>query len=265
MRVFAGPNGSGKSMMYKQVRTTVVDDRPVNLGSYLNPDDIAKTLKDTGELDLKNAFGIERNRASLIRFAHSSGLLRGGFDAATMNAGHRFNGSLFTLLRPDLNEHFAQLITAFLCDLLIRRKQQFSFETVFSHPSKLELLQRAAANGFKVYLYFIATNSAEINKARVKIRVREGGHDVPADRIEKRYYLSLDQLLPALDACYHAFIFDNSDTEPLMFAEMKKRPYGLSWAWVPSQIPDWFITHYLLASKKPLYEDVARKALETRK
>lgn len=264
MRIFAGPNGSGKSMMYQQVRTTQVEGRPINLGRYLNPDDIAKTLWGTGELDLKAAFGIERQRASLVRFASSSGLLRGPFNRAAMMEAHRFKGSRFVLLRRDLHEHFAQLITAFLCDLLIKRKHRFSFETVFSHPSKLKLMQQAAANGFKVYLYFIATNSVEINKERVKLRVAKGGHAVPSDRIEKRYHLSLGQLLPALDASYHAFLFDNSGTEPLMFAEMKRTVNGRTWAWSLDHIPDWFIKHYLLAAKNPIYEDVARQALAAR-
>jgi len=265
MRVFAGPNGSGKSMMYRQVRSARVEGRSINLGNYLNPDEIAKSLRENGVLDLKADLGIERQRASLIRFATNSGLLRGQFDRATMVEAHRFKGSRFVLLRPDLHEHFAQLITAFLCDLLVKRKQRFSFETVFSHPSKLELMRRAAANGFKVYLYFIATNSVEINKERVKLRVAKGGHDVPSDRIGKRYHLSLKQLLPAVDACYHAFLFDNSGTEPLMFAEMKRNVNGRTWAWSLGHIPDWFITHYLLAAKNPIYEDVARQALEARK
>lgn len=265
LRVFAGPNGSGKSMMYDQVKDTLVDGRTINLGTYLNPDILAKTLGKTGQLDLQAQFGFTTRRTSLVRFARSSGLLRQGFQEAVMQSGHQFNGSVFTLLNPGLNEHFAQLITAFLCDQLIRRKQRFSFETVFSHPSKLELMRRAAARGFKVYLYFIATNSVEINKERVKLRVAKGGHDVPSDRIGKRYQLSLGQLLPALNSCYHAFLFDNSGTEPLMFAEMKRNANGRTWAWSLGHIPDWFITHYLLAAKNPIYEDVARQALAARK
>lgn len=61
--------------------------------------------------------------------------------------------------------------------LLLRRR--FSFETVFSHPSNLEIMQEAVAQGYKVYLYYVSTEDPEINKYRVNLRVTQGGHSVP--------------------------------------------------------------------------------------
>lgn len=166
---------------------------------------------------------------------------------------------------PQHVEAFAQLLTAYLCEELLRRRKKFSFETVFSHRSKVELMARANKLGYKVYLYFIATNSAEMNVDRVRTRVQQDGHDVPVASIKKRYDLSLQQLLPAIDLCYHAFVFDNTGPEAVMFAEMKRFPEYRSWAWVDHGIPDWFIRSYLLASKDAVYMDVARIALEARK
>ncbi|WKZ64877.1 MAG: hypothetical protein QY325_08860 [Flavobacteriales bacterium] len=45
LRVFAGPNGSGKSIMKQQVMRTEVSGRPVNLGVYVNADEIAAILR----------------------------------------------------------------------------------------------------------------------------------------------------------------------------------------------------------------------------
>lgn len=67
LRVFAGPNGSGKSMMYDQVKDTLVDGRTINLGTYLNPDILAKALGSTGQLDLQAQFGFTTRRTSLVR------------------------------------------------------------------------------------------------------------------------------------------------------------------------------------------------------
>lgn len=266
LRVFAGPNGSGKSTMYKTVKETVVNGRSVDLGVYLNPDDIAHELRTTGQLDLLKAYGVRPSgRLALYHFAKRAGLLRGTFDANAIRSGCRLMGARFILKTPVHVEAFAQLLTAYLCEELLRNRKKFSFETVFSHPSKVDLMARARKRGYKVYLYFIATNSAELNIDRVRTRVEQGGHDVPVASIQKRYGLSLQQLLPAIDLCYHAFVFDNTGPEAVMFAEMKRFPEHRSWAWVTDRIPDWFIRSYLMASKDPVYMDVARRALEARK
>jgi predicted ABC-type ATPase len=265
MRVFAGPNGSGKSTMYDQVRTTEVNGRLVDLGYYVNPDVIARELKTSGSLHLRKRYGLNRGDRSLVSFAKHSGLLRDSFDALTIRRGHRFKGTEFILKSPEFAEHFAQLLSAFIIDLLLRRKKKFSFETVFSHASKVDLMRRAKARGFKVYLYFIATNSSEINKDRVRTRVMQNGHDVPPELIEKRYGLSLAQIQPALEHCYHAFFFDNSGTDAVIFAEMKETALGRQWAWNTRAIPDWFIRSYLLPSGNPMFADVARIALAERK
>ncbi len=264
MRVFAGPNGSGKSTMYRQVKGTRINDRALDLGLYLNPDDIAAELRSKGSIDLYTNYKVRMEAASWQRFARGSGLLRGTFDLAMFKSTHRMKGDVLYLLAPELANEFAQLLTAYLCDLFLKRRKKFSFETVFSHPSKLALMRYAKGKGFKVYLYFIATNSPELNKDRVKLRVAQGGHDVRADLIEKRYGLALEQLLPALGLCYHGFVFDNSGAEPVMFAEVKETSVGRQWAWNTKAIPDWFITHYLLATGNPLFEDVARMVLEER-
>ncbi|MBK6627583.1 MAG: zeta toxin family protein [Flavobacteriales bacterium] len=208
--------------------------------------------------------------SSFLSFASRSGLLNRHFTRPRLVSEHRFAGSEFQLLRTRHLDHFAQLIAAYLCDRLVKQGIQFSFETVFSHSSKLALMRRAKVAGFKVYLYFIATNSAEINVDRVRIRVDGGGHHVPREKIVERFGRSLKQLLPAIDLCYHAFVFDNSTSfdgaspEPLLFAEMKQVGTGRSWAWDLRRMPDWFIRDYLIASRSPQYLDIARQALARR-
>jgi len=244
MRVFAGPNGSGKSTMYDQVKRTKVNGRSVDLGHYLNPDLIAKELRDKLSFDL-GSFDVDVDEVGFHRFAHAYGLLGKGLSQIEFSREHSFKGEVLQLRRTKFVDQYAQLVTAFLCEELIKHKRKFSFETVFSHASKLELMRKANEAGFKVYLYFIATKDPEINKDRVKTRVKKGGHSVPAERIESRYYRSLDQLLPAVHLAYHAFMFDNSGEEPVMFAEFKKAPeprwnFGFFGA-----VPYWFVEAYM--------------------
>lgn len=92
----------------------------------------------------------------------------------------------------------------------LEARTSFSFETVMSHPSKLDVLRTARLRGFRTVLYFVATESAELNVGRVRQRVALGGHDVPEDRIRARYVRTLKMLPQALRLADLAVLFDNS-------------------------------------------------------
>ena len=119
----------------------------------------------------------------------------------------------------------AQIIADYLRKKLLSGREKFSFETVFSHPSKLDIMRQAAEAGYKVYLYFVSTESPTINIFRVAARAEQGGHDVPPDKIKSRYYRSLDLLYEASQLVYQAYFFDNSKegADFSMFAHFKKR------------------------------------------
>jgi predicted ABC-type ATPase len=102
------------------------------------------------------------------------------------------------------------LIAEYLRNLLLEKGQTFSFETVMSHPSKLDMLKKAHNNGFKNYLYFISTESADINVRRVDERVKKGGHSVDEQKIRDRYVKSMDLVSEMIPYCHRSFFFDNS-------------------------------------------------------
>jgi len=52
--------------------------------------------------------------------------------------------------------------------------QTFTFETVMSGTDKLLFLQEAKQRGYRMYLYYIATDSVSINQERVADRVEKG-------------------------------------------------------------------------------------------
>lgn len=90
--------------------------------------------------------------------------------------------------------------------------RSFSFETVMSHPSKIETLRQAHERGFTTLLYFVATSNPQVNVERVGQRVALGGHDVPADRIVSRYQRTLALLPEAVAVADRCFLFDNTAT-----------------------------------------------------
>ena len=104
----------------------------------------------------------------------------------------------------------AQSIADFQRDTCLLRGESFSFETVMSHPSKVEIMIRAHDAGYDVTLYFIATSDPEINVRRVENRVSTGGHDVPHDRIRARYWRTLSLLPHAALVAGRTVVFDNS-------------------------------------------------------
>jgi predicted ABC-type ATPase len=151
--VFAGPNGSGKSSLTRELQA-----RGYELGSYINPDDIAAELSGSYEDRVR--------RAQAIADAHRAEA--------------------------------------------IESRKSFSFETVFSHSSKLDVLDQARLAGFDVLLFFVGLDDPLLNVERVSTRVQSGGHDVPADRIVARYHRTMTMLPDMIERIDRAWIFDNT-------------------------------------------------------
>lgn len=208
LRIFAGPNGSGKSVVIDLVRNTVVNGYPVDVGLYINADNIASALS-TDFFDFSD-YSISVSLGNLTAFAATSGLLKSTFDAQFLKKNLSIRNGMVRLKVKDKIDQVAQLIARYLRELLLESQKRFSFETVFSHPSNIEFMARAKEAGYKIYLYYVATESEEINVFRVENRVLSGGHAVPNDKIRSRYMRSLELLSETLPFVHQAFFFDNS-------------------------------------------------------
>jgi predicted ABC-type ATPase len=95
-------------------------------------------------------------------------------------------------------------------EALLSRHLSFGFETVGSHPSKVDFLKRAKDFGYTVTLLFVATENSEINLRRIKHRVAQGGHDVPAEKVKARYRRTLNLLPEYFSVADCASVWDNS-------------------------------------------------------
>lgn len=100
--------------------------------------------------------------------------------------------------------------------------KEFCFETVMSTDRNLNLLRRAKEKGYFIRCYYILTVDPHINIYRVKSRVEEGGHDVPEDKIVKRYERALKLVKEVVDVCDICHIYDNSEEEPFRIFKRRK-------------------------------------------
>ena len=100
---------------------------------------------------------------------------------------------------------------------LVENKADFTFETVLSTDRNLLLLQKAKENGYEIQCIYVLTCNADINIARVRGRVRDGGHDVPEEKIRSRYVKALELLPKIIDICDKILIYDNSVMPSLIF------------------------------------------------
>jgi predicted ABC-type ATPase len=92
----------------------------------------------------------------------------------------------------------------------LQQGRSFCFETVFSHPSKIDFVAQAKTIGYTIVLVFIHLDNPELNKARVKTRIATGGHSVPEDKIEARIPRTLTHIETALPLVDEGFLIDNS-------------------------------------------------------
>jgi len=208
MRVFAGPNGSGKSSIINEVKNAKVKGKPVDFGIYVNADDIAKDLRNNTFSFASYALKVTPSEFRDI--ALTSGLVNDDFTKAKFSGSYSLSNNKLKLKNKNADERLAQIVADFLRKRLIGERKKFSFETVFSHSSKLDIMKEAKEAGYKVYLYFVSTESPDINKYRVEVRVKNNGHDVNPEKIEQRYYRSLDLLYEAAQLAYQAYFIDNS-------------------------------------------------------
>jgi predicted ABC-type ATPase len=99
------------------------------------------------------------------------------------------------------------------CAELVTQQESFVWETVLSDPvgAKIAFLADAQTRGYTVLLCFIGLDRAAISDERVAMRVLQGGHDVPPEKVITRYPRSLANLRRAIATLKLVWVCDNSD------------------------------------------------------
>lgn len=123
---------------------------------------------------------------------------------------------------------------------MIGRGDGFITETVFSDPhgAKLDMLRAAAEAGFDVRLIYIGLDRPELSRKRVAQRVALGGHDVPTEKLVRRFAQSLENLKSAIGIVPAVRIYDNSSaTDPYRLLARFERGQLVHRA--PGRMPSW--------------------------
>ena len=235
LRIFAGPNGSGETTLFDSIKSSYFSTL-IFVNAYLLEEEFQKKK-------FLNLSDFDATNKDFESFCFQSGLfIKAGFSIESWNLVVRENVVVKnTALATIYNSYHFAIIADFIRYSLIKNKKSFSFETVFSHPSKLDLIDFAHRNNYKVYLYFIGTETPNMNLERVKDRVLKGGHLVGAEKIEKRYFLTMDLLIDMLKKVDETYLWDNSGLKHDFVGNIKKGILNLE----VLNVPNWVDTYIL--------------------
>jgi len=135
------------------------------------------------------------------------------FHAHLQPAALRFINTDVLARELDIVPYAAARIADALRREFVRRRESFVFETVFSDPvgDKVAFLKQAAESGYTVALCFIGIAGPEQSQSRVAMRVSQGGHDVPDEKLQSRFPRTMANLKAAIRELPHVLVFDNDD------------------------------------------------------
>ena len=140
IRVIAGPNGSGKTTLYQELK------KLVNLYDFINADEILKQLPKC-------------NGRFMLPFSLVPGELAETINSTTFpdsikelynNGENQGIGREVQFSSDSINSYSVAAFAEILRNAYLRRGINFTMETVFSHPSKLQFLEYAQELGFRV-------------------------------------------------------------------------------------------------------------------
>jgi predicted ABC-type ATPase len=136
-----------------------------------------------------------------------------GADCEFVNADLYEQSHLQHLSNPAERSQAARTWTDARRAKLLTQRHTFASETVFSHPSKVQLIAQAQQAGFVVALYVVALDDPQHLVRRVAQRVREGGHAVPTGKILTRYPRTLANLRQAVQLADVCYLYDSQDVQ----------------------------------------------------
>lgn len=152
----------------------------------------------------KTSFATEYlpNEASLPNFVNADLIAAGlsPFDpaVAAVRAGR--------IMLQEIDEHFSH-------------RRSFAFETTLSGRGYLRRIAQWRRNGYSVELNFLTLPSPDVALSRVARRVAQGGHDVAANLVVRRFHAGRDNFQrlykPIVDAWSE---YDNSGPIPILIA-----------------------------------------------
>jgi predicted ABC-type ATPase len=105
-------------------------------------------------------------------------------------------------------------------DELLTEGADFALETTLATRSYVQFIKKAQATGYEVTLLYFWLSSPEMAYDRVARRVSKGGHNIPIDVIERRYFRGVKNLIDLyIPICNKWLVFDNIDVASKIVAQ----------------------------------------------
>lgn len=135
------------------------------------------------------------------------------FEVHLKSSGLRFLNADVIAGELEVDAYEAARMIAALRTELVNQRESFIFETVFSDPvgDKLGFLKQTAQAGYAAVLCFVGIADADTSEQRVALRVSQGGHDVPTEKLVERFPRTLANLALAIRELPCVLVFDNDD------------------------------------------------------
>ena len=106
---------------------------------------------------------------------------------------------------------------------LAEKNLEFAFETTLSGKSYVNFLKKLKKSGYSIHLYFLWIPNSELALVRIKQRVADGGHDVSAVDVRRRFNRVVYNLFRFYMPLVNTWmLFDNSGAKPSLIAEEKE-------------------------------------------
>jgi predicted ABC-type ATPase len=179
-------------------------------------------------------------RPILIALAGPNGAGKTTFYHAHLKpAGLRFLNADEISRQLEIDPYEAARVVTGLRQELVRQEVSFVFETVFSDPvgDKLAFLKDTSLAGYTVVLCFIGLSNSAKSDERVAMRVTQGGHDVPSEKLVSRFPRTLANLKAAVGELPHVLVFDNDDLRA-PFRRVAIFEQGQA-VWLTQKLPRW--------------------------
>jgi predicted ABC-type ATPase len=98
---------------------------------------------------------------------------------------------------------------------LALERRNFAFESTLSGRAYAQRLQSLKDNGYDLEIVYLKLNSVELALQRVATRVRQGGHDIPAADLRRRFHRSWQNFCDVYRPLANRWaVYENSSDTP---------------------------------------------------
>ncbi len=110
-----------------------------------------------------------------------------------------------------------------------QQREDFAFETTLSGKTYPSFFKKLKKEGYSIHLFFLWIPNVEIALTRIKKRVANGGHNIPAKDVRRRFHRSIDNLFKLYEPLLDSWIlFDNSGIPPCLIAKAQHSKLEIS-------------------------------------